>query len=73
VASWLNKAYQNSLEGQYGIRDSKLEFTATSREGAVDYTGTINGNELTLDIFSHINGYKDTCVYHFVETPGMQP
>jgi hypothetical protein len=73
VAAWLNKANQNASEGQYVIRDSILEFTATSKEGAVDYTGTIHGEELTLDIYSHINGYKDTSVYHFVEILGMQP
>ncbi len=73
VAVWFNKAFLNGSEGQYVIRDSTLEFTVTSKEGAVDYTGTINGEELTLNIYSHINGYQDTSVYHFVEILGMQP
>ncbi len=73
VAAWLNKAFQNGSVGQYVIRDSILEFTATSTEGAVDYTGTIDGEELSLDIYSHINGFRATYVYHFVEIPGMQP
>jgi hypothetical protein len=73
VAAWLNKACQNCSVGQYVIRDSVLEFTTTSNEGTVDYTGTVNGEELTLDIYSHINGFEDTYVYHFVENPGMQP
>jgi hypothetical protein len=73
VAMWLNKAYRNGLKGQYGIRDSILEFTVTNMEGVVDYTGTIHGDELTLDIYSHINGYKATSVYHFVKIPSLQP
>jgi len=73
VAVWLNKTYRNGSVGLYVIRDLVLEFTVTSKEGAVDYTGTINGEELTLDIYSHINGYRATSVYHFVEILGMKP
>jgi hypothetical protein len=73
VAAWLNKAYRSGMKGQYGIRDSILEFTVTNMEGMVDYKGTIHGDELMLDIYSHINGYKGTLIYHFVKLPHLQP
>jgi hypothetical protein len=60
-------------KGKYTINGSKLEFTTISAGGAVDYTGTINGGELTLNIYSHITGFKATFVYHFIEISEIKP
>jgi len=72
VAVWFNKTHPYSSKGQYKVDGTMLEFTVTSEEGTVDYAGIINGDELTLEMYSHINGYKRTEVYTFIKIPGMQ-
>ncbi len=73
VAQWFNKSLENRFEGQYQVRGSMLEFSVTGKEGTVDYAGTIDGEELVLNVNSHINGYQATNIYHFVEILNMQP
>jgi hypothetical protein len=73
VATWLNKKHAYSSQGQYEIQGSVVKFTVTGTQGAVDYTGTIRGDELTLDTYSQINGQKGTSVYRFVEIGSMKP
>ena len=73
VAVWLNKAGTDEGMGYYEIQDSTIKFTVTYTQGAVDYTGTINGEKLILDIYSHINSHKGTRTFQFVEVPNIQP
>lgn len=73
VATWFGKNHDNISTGKYVIQNSTLTFSATSAAGVVDYSGTINGEDIKLDMTSHINGNKSTDDYHFVKISGPLP
>jgi len=73
VATWHNKANASSYKGQYKIHGSILEFTTTGKDDTFDYSGTLSGKELTLEEFSHRNGFAMKYVLCFVEIPGLLP
>jgi hypothetical protein len=74
VAKWFKKEdSSNFSKGQYKISDSELEFTSTSKNGSVDYNGTIAGEKLSLHTFSHINGNESNVYFNFIEIIGIQP
>jgi len=64
VERWFHRPYRSS--GTYQIQGSAIQFSIQSPEGAVGYQGQIQGTVLTLDSFSHINGYRGHKVYHLV-------
>jgi hypothetical protein len=64
VERWFHRPYRSS--GTYQIQGAAIQFSIQSPEGAVDYQGQIQGTVLTLDSFSHINGYRGHKVYHLV-------
>lgn len=65
VSKWLTKSYEN--RGRYIISGSNIKFSLTSSAGTVDYSGIIGNGFLQLQIYSHINGYRATHEYKFVE------
>lgn len=68
VARWLirdNK--ENYSSGEYRLVGRKISFTTTSREGSVDYDGTLHGNTMVLASHSHINEHRSTDEYVFCE------
>ena len=70
---YLSKAYpidsdlrnQRLSQGTYLLNGPVLKFTASSPDGAVDYSGTINGNEIKFDVYSHINDRQFSETYSF--------
>lgn len=65
ISQWLKKPYTNS--GLYIIRGSNIEFSLTSAEGTVDYSGSVSDDALTLRWYSHINGHGGTTEYKFID------
>jgi hypothetical protein len=62
---WFHKGYENS--GTYQIQGAMIKFSLTNKEGTVDYSGRLQKGFLTLDTFSHINGYRGHDRYHLVK------
>jgi hypothetical protein len=72
VARWFHKQHQYLSKGRYRIEGSTIVFSSTySAVGTVDYSGTIEGDTLRLDSYSHINSYRGRQEYQFV--PGVLP
>ena len=69
----VNKSFYGSSKGRYTLDGAKLDFSATSQNGTVDYSGTVQGETLQLNSFSHINNIRNSRAYQFVEIPGLPP
>ncbi len=67
----VNKSFYGSSKGRYTKDAARLDFSVTSQSGTVDYSGTIQGEELQLNSFSHINNARGSKTFHFVEIPGL--
>lgn len=73
---WFNYDYNASF-GEYKINNGKVYFTiqcygfdgfnSDIMYGEVEYSGLIMESGLELDIFSHINGYREVVVYAFLQ------
>jgi hypothetical protein len=61
---WFRFSYEN--RGKYSISGSEVQFSLASPGGQVDYEGTINGSQLILNFFSHINGNRDKEIYRWI-------
>ncbi|MDO4618310.1 MAG: hypothetical protein Q4B31_02170 [Clostridia bacterium] len=55
---WFDKDYEDN--GTYSIDGDEISFSITSSNGTVDYRGTVEEDELTLDSYSHINGFSSS-------------
>jgi hypothetical protein len=64
--------YVKYQKAKYALLGSTVEFSFNFGDGAMDYTGAINGDELTLNLYNHINGDKVRIVYQFVKIDGMK-
>lgn len=69
---WLALDCDACGRGTYTIQDSEIEFSSTTAQGSVDYKGIIEGDTLTLNIHSNINGYEATREYYFID-PAEEP
>jgi hypothetical protein len=67
VAKWFDKSFKDVSTGQYTVTDKHIKFSSTDSHGTVDYEGDIQGDNLALTTFSHINNAKGNEVYKFVE------
>jgi hypothetical protein len=56
LQSWFNREFES--RGVYTIKGKQISFSINSENGIVDYAGIIMDNELLLNSYSHINGYK---------------
>ncbi len=66
VSKWFRHNYDDS--GTYRLSGMDIEFSTTSSEGTVDYTGNYLGRKLLLNIHSHINGrQKKDVVYEYLQ------
>jgi len=54
--TWFNREYES--RGVYTIKGNQISFSINSTSGIVDYAGIIMDDELLLNSYSHINGYK---------------
>jgi hypothetical protein len=52
--------------GRYTIKGSEIEFSLTSRQGTLDYAGSIEPDGLKLEWYSHINQRRAPEEYQFV-------
>jgi len=74
VARWFNKQQfepkRGMLKGSVQVRGNHIWFSAQSYQGVVDYAGTIDdSSSLTLESYSHMNGYRRRTSYKFVQVP----
>jgi hypothetical protein len=71
---WFNRRMDDPSVGHVSVQGNHLRFSQASKEGTVDYQGTIDGNTLHLASYSHINGHRDNLVYTFVKwKPAASP
>jgi ankyrin repeat protein len=65
------KAFDKGVggSGTYQIQGTAIQFSVQSPGGTVDYQGKIEGTDLRLDSFSHINGHRGHVTFHLVQ-PG---
>ncbi|MDE6713398.1 MAG: hypothetical protein K2K20_06645 [Lachnospiraceae bacterium] len=61
-------------EVSYECIDDKISFTTVDQNGTVDHCGTVQQDQLILDIHSNINGYEESnreyVFYPFEDIPG---
>jgi hypothetical protein len=67
TVKWFDKSFKDVSTGQYTVTDKHIKFSSTDSHGTVDYEGDIQGDNLALTTFSHINNAKGNEVYKFVE------
>ncbi len=69
LRKWFSKDKKDNYysSGSYSLKGDHVSFSATSNEGTVDYSGTLEGNRLKLETYSHINGYSGKSEYVFFE------
>lgn len=67
VISRLNRT--DAPKGLFTVKGTEIEFSTTSIQGTVDFSGTTETNALKLNIYSHINGNKRTAEYQFFPLP----
>jgi hypothetical protein len=60
IRNWFRRGYENS--GNYILSGNKLRFATTASYGTVEYSGEYLGDNLILNIYSHINGHRSTNV-----------
>lgn len=73
LRSWFNRSMDDPSVGHVQLHGTHIAFSQTSREGTVDYQGTIVGNALHLSSHSRINGADDSHVYTFIAWPAEAP
>jgi hypothetical protein len=67
VAKWLKKGKDWVSTGKADIQGANIKFSSSSKEGIVDYEGTIQADALALRSYSHINEYRrGASQYRFV-------
>jgi uncharacterized protein (TIGR02996 family) len=68
VWRWLKaeNADPNLMRGEVLVSGPDVAFSATSRHGTIDFTGSVHGGIISVDVHSHMNGLKRIEVYHFV-------
>jgi hypothetical protein len=66
---WFNRPYRNS--GTYLFVGNNIKFSLSSPQGTVDYEGSIARQVLTLNVHSHINGYRSILKYSPVRKAGL--
>ncbi len=67
IRKWFSKERTDLSRGKVTVKGKRIFFSAVSAEGAVDYTGEADGDQLHLDHLSHINHYRGRDVYVFVK------
>jgi hypothetical protein len=69
VAKWLKKGKEWVGEGKADIQGANIKFSSSTKEGTVDYEGTVQVNALAMRSYSHINEYRAENQYKFVHVP----
>ena len=65
AAKWSRREDRFSSQGRYAIEGRRLTFSVTHANGAVDYSGTIDGDQLAVT-WDARNGKKGKEMYRFV-------
>ncbi len=66
VYSLISKDQDEVSSGMYSLEGEVLDFSASGDEGTVDYHGSVDGERLLLQSYSHINGHHTDGEYRFV-------
>jgi hypothetical protein len=66
VIRWFDKRYPDLPVGRYTISGPAISFSASSKQGQVDYVGEISADSLILKSYSHINGRRTVEEYRHV-------
>lgn len=73
IKKWFTTKQKNPSLGLYEIRDKRIYFTTTSKEGTVVYDGQILDNYyLHLTVTSLINGHLSNEKYYFVKVADLR-
>jgi hypothetical protein len=74
LRSWFNLEMDDLSAGHVVLQGDHLSFSQTSKEGTVDYAGTVAGSTLHLDSHSRINDFRDRHVFTCVAwKPALRP
>jgi hypothetical protein len=65
IWKWFSKGHPHISAGKFMIEGNTLSFSTASAQGTVDFNGQIDGDQLHLDIYSHINQFRETSNYVF--------
>jgi hypothetical protein len=66
-----SKADDAILIGKFTIKGNRLSFSTVLTTETVDYVGTIDGDQISLNRYSHIENYKKNIIYTFIKVqPG---
>lgn len=66
LREWFAKESSNVSRGKVVVTGNRIAFSAVSAQGAVDYSGEVEGNRLRLESYSHINKHREDDVFEFV-------
>lgn len=67
LKKWFSKEHAHVSKGKLTIQGNRISFSAVSSNGAVDYSGEIDGDQIRLNYFSHMNQRRGAEVYLFVK------
>jgi hypothetical protein len=67
VARWFTRENKAVQKGYYSVSGPTLRFSATSKEGTVDYEGNMEDQKLVLRSHSHVNDHRDVEEFEFVQ------
>ncbi len=65
IWKWFSKEHANVSVGKVMIKGNTLSFSTASTQGTVDFNGQIDGDQLHLSLYSHINQFRETSSYVF--------
>lgn len=63
---WFNRTCLGLPRGSYTIQSGRIQFTAHSKRGAVEYAGTLAAERIELHARSLMNGYESDHSYRFI-------
>ncbi len=66
LRQWFAKGHDGVSSGKVKLKDKRISFSALSSKGTVDYDGELEGNQLRLHSYSHINEHRRSGLYVFV-------
>ena len=67
LRNWFNKENPKLSHGKATIQGNRISFSTVLDQETVDYTGVIDGGQIRLDSYSHINQHRETDVVVFVK------
>lgn len=67
LKKWFSKDHATVSKGKFTIQGNRISFSAVSSKGTVDYSGEIEGDQIRLNYYSHMNQRRDSTTYNFAK------